>query len=260
MALGQTYNNNEKEMYRPTVYGYSMSNTADTAIDTTNLSFSMWKSTLKIAIAPKVNGGNSDYTEWDRKNAAVIYLNHTKAYMMAQIIRGFMKDPTKYDNSGVFAGQGLLTISTGKEFSKDGNPCLIIRKILEDGKVDSSYAYQFKQDYHTYIESYNEKDSTYNSNIEKFKLIELEEVIKQLESYAEAMTGSLAFSVVDNLSFTNNMFNNHLAKIAEGVGVQLRTGSDRGYNNKSYFANNGNKGGTTRKNEETIIDDIDALA
>lgn len=249
MALGQTYNNNEKEMYRPTVYGYSMSNTSETAIDTTNLSFSMWKSTLKIAIAPKVKGGNGDFTEWDRKNAAVIYLNHTKAYMMAQIIKGFIEDPKKYNNCGVFAGQGLLTITDGKEYSKDGSPCLVIRKVLEDGKVDSSYAYQIKQDYHAYIESFDEKNSTFNQNTEKFKEIELTEIIAQLESYAQAMTGSVAFTVVDNLAFTHNMFNNSLGKIAEGVGVQLHTGSNKGYTNQSFFA----KGQTTntRKSEET---------
>ena len=259
MALGQTYNNNEKEMYRPTVYGYSMSNTSDEAIDTTNLSFSMWKSTLKIAIAPKVNGGNADFTEWDRKNAAVIYLNHSKAYMMAQIIRGFMENPKEYNNCGVSAGQGLLTISTGKEYSKTETPCLIIRKVLEDGKVDSSYAYQFKQDYHSYINNFDEKSGKFNVNTDKFKSLELLEVVEQLESYSEAMTGSLAFSVVDNLAFTHNMFNNHLAKIAEGVGVQLRSGSsNKGYNN-SYFAK-GNQSTGGHRTEETVIDDIDALS
>jgi len=252
MALGENYNNNEeKQVYRPTVYGYAMSNT-ESEIDVTNLSFSMWKSTLKIAIAPKIdNSGKEENPNWDRKNAAVIYLNHTKARIMAKILRGFLKDPESYNNQGAFAGQGLLTISNGEEFDKPNTPVLIIRKIGENGQVESSYAYEFKRNYHCSIKDFSEKTGDFDKDYESFDTLDIIEAIAQLETYAEAMTGSFAFSVVDNLAYSQDRTDKSLAKIASGVGVELyaqKASSSKG----SYFSNN--KSASNNRSTSTIDD------
>lgn len=256
MALGQNYNNNEeKEAYRPTVYGYAMSNT-ESEIDKSNLSFSMWKSTMKIAIAPKVETSKDENPEWDRKAAAVIYLNHSKARIMAEVLKGFVKSPKAFNGKGVWAGAGLLTVSTGEEFSIQA-PCLVIRKINgENGKVESSYAYEFKRNYHHSVAEFNEESGEFARDYESYDNLEILQIITMLESYYNAMTGAVAFSVADNLSFSQNRVNDSLAKIASGVGVELYAQkAAKSGGGSSYFANN-RQSGTANKRTSSTIDDI----
>ena len=53
MALGDTYNNNERKNYSPSVTsGYRFSN-PESAIDKTSLSFTFWNKLLKVSIAPR---------------------------------------------------------------------------------------------------------------------------------------------------------------------------------------------------------------
>lgn len=255
MALGNTYNNNEeKDIYRPTVYGYSMGNT-QSEIDKTNLAASMWKGTMKLSISPKIDNGKEDKVEWDTKNAAVIYLNHTKARIMAMIMRGFLKDPDTYNGQGVSSGQGLLTISTGEEFGYK-NPCFVIKRISEKGEIESSYAYAFKQNYHCSIMNFDEKTGEFEQDFESYNTLEIQQYITQFEEYYRAMTGCVAFSVIDNMSWSNNRLDQSLAKIASGVGVELY--SQKASKGNSYFANGGNKGNNTNKpaSTSTTIDDI----
>ena len=58
--------------YSPTEYGYSFTN-PDSTIDKTNLSFSMWKTTLQVRISPLVETGNNEYRA-DRKNTITAFL------------------------------------------------------------------------------------------------------------------------------------------------------------------------------------------
>jgi hypothetical protein len=256
MALG-SYNNNgekEKDQYRPTVYGYSMSNT-ESEIDVTNLSHSMWKGTLKLAISPKIETANKDENiKWDTKAAATIYLNHSKARIFAETLKGFVKDPEAFNQRGTWAGQGLITVSTGEEFGKTA-PCLIIRKIGESGQVESSYAYEFKRNYHCAIEKFDEKTGDFSSDYDSFQNLEILQVITMLENYYNAMTGAVAFSVVDNLSFSQNRTNESLAKIASGVGVELYAQKSSKSGGSSYFANKG--AGANKSSSSTISEIMD---
>ena len=127
MALGQTYDNNKNEAYRPTVYGISMSNTGESAVDKTQLSFSMWKGTIKVQIAPMVKASSSDdFPKADRDSAASIYLSPSKAYMLSQIMRKCLDDIKAFplDGYSINAGGGLITISSGKDFGAK-NPCIV---------------------------------------------------------------------------------------------------------------------------------------
>lgn len=250
MALGQTYNNNEeKEIYRPTIYGYSMSNT-ESKIDVTNLSFSMWKGTIKIAIAPKIETSKDENPNWDRKAAACIYLNHSKARIMAEVLKGFLKDPETFNQHGVWAGQGLLTVSSGEEF-ENGSPCLVIRKIGESGQVESSYAYEFKRGYHCSIQNFDEKTGDFESDYDSYQSLEINQIITMLENYYNAMTGATAFSIIDNMSYSQHRLNESLNKIAGGVGVELYKQKASG--GSSYFAN---KGGANKPRTSGTIDSI----
>lgn len=249
MALGQNYDNNqEREIYRPTVYGYSMSNT-ESQIDVTNLSFAMWKGTLKMAIAPQIKSSKDENPSWDREAAATIYLNHTKARIFAEILKGFLRSPKEFNNRGVWAGQGLLTISNGQEFGKD-SACLVLRKIGETGQVESSYAYEFKKDYHCAIVNFVEKSGAFERDYDSYTTLEILQIITMLENYYNAMTNAVAFSVMDNMAFGQHRLNESLSKNASGVGVELYQ-QKSAKNNTSYFANS-NRGTNKATNSSTI--------
>jgi hypothetical protein len=225
-----------------------MSNT-ESEIDVTNLSTSMWKGTMKIAITPKVESSKEDNPEWDRKAAALIYLNHSKSRIMAEVLHNFLQDPKKWNGCGVWAGQGLLTVSTGEEFDKK-SPCLVIREINEKGQVESSYAYEFKRKYHHSVKNFNEKSAEFDRDYESFETLEIKQFITQLEEYYKAMTGCVAFSVMDNMAYQQHRLNENLNKIASGVGVELYSSQKSSRGGNSYFAPNKDK------NTSSTIDEI----
>lgn len=242
MALGDNnyrYNGERREMYRPTVYGIALNNTTEQAIDKSSLSFSMWKSTIKISIAyPLANQGTAEYTQWDRDNAGVIYLTPTKASMFAEILERFIENPEKYTGYGVAAGKSLITISDGSEGNKAGHWCIIIRQVnTETGKCEKIYGYEIKKDY-SVIYGYD-NSGNYKKDSSLFENKELMMVIDQLKDYARNANNAIAFSVIDNMSWNNEHLMSTLTKIAEGVGVNLpaRNGGFGG-TTKSYFAGN----------------------
>lgn len=261
MALGQTYDNNKNEAYRPTVYGISMSNTGESAVDKTQLSFSMWKGTIKVQIAPMVKASSSDdFPKADRDSAASIYLSPSKAYMLSQIMRKCLDDIKAFplDGYSINAGGGLITISSGKDFGAK-NPCIVLRSINPDtGKVESMYAYEFKTDYHTVIENYNEEKGSYTENAKMFANIEMQQVIEQLEDYARSSNHAYAFSVCDSMSFQLNSVRSDIGKVAEKLGVTLGGKGGRKGTSRSFFNKGGNGGNASESvaHQTATIDDI----
>ena len=125
MALGDTYNNNERRNYSPSVTaGYRFSN-PDSTIDKTSLSFTYWNKLLKISIAPKKET-EGDTIAFDHENAGNVYLSHTKALIFYKEIMRFLDEYTNgtaVTNAGVNTGkEGLIYICDGKEFNAEG-PC-----------------------------------------------------------------------------------------------------------------------------------------
>ena len=230
------YGNNDNR--RVTLFGYSFFN-KESSIDKTMLRFSMWKTTLRISIYPiieTVGSGDSDDTiKWDMKNGISIYLVPAKARMLADILKKFISDPNKYNDYGVPAGQGLITVTTGETLgSADAGPCILIRKINSStGQVDASYAFETRTKLYSAVVGFDEKSGSFNTDNESYKYLDLEMMITQLEEYCKAMSNATAFSVIDN-SFS------HMDKIASKLGVDLLSelnGNGGGYN-RSYFQNN----------------------
>lgn len=256
MALGSTYNNN-KQQYSPTVYSnYKMSNTKS-EIDKTSISFTFWNNSLKISIAPmKATTDNS--ISFDFENAVAIYLNHTKARMLAHEIEMFMTDPKKYNSSGVPSGQGLITISNGSEFGVKG-ACLVIRKINAEGQVESSYAYQFKNEYYYSVRNYQEKDSKFDQCYEDYVSLEIEQLLTLLKTYYEAMSSAMAYSVVDSMKFDHSRINTKLELIANKLGIQMGKGGNGGQRQESYFnraAGSSSNTGSGASYNRASVDDI----
>lgn len=210
----------------PTVTGFQLYN-KDSVVDKTMLSFSMWKTTIKIAIYPLIES-EDDQVRYDRKNGLAIYLTPMKAFMFANIIRDFKKNPHNTNTRGIFSGTNLITIedpTNPNGFNKpDAGPIIVLRKVNSDnGTMEASYAYEIRFDNAAIIENYNEKNRNFVKNVEEFKFIELDMIALQLEEYAKAMTNATAFAVSDSLYGC-------LDKIASKLGVDL---------NSAYNANNG---------------------
>lgn len=240
MALGDTYNNNEKKNYSPSVTsGYRFSN-AESTIDKTSLSFAFWNKLLKISIAPKKET-TDDTISFDYENAGSVYLSHTKAIMFYKEIVRFMeeyKSGIAPKNAGVPSGnEGLIYICNGEEFNAEG-PCLVIRKIDESGHCTSTYVYEFRRNTHYSILNYTEKTAKFESRF--YDELEIEQLANLLKSYYESMTMAIAYSIQEAGKYDNSRMNTKLKIIGEKLGVDFtkQNNSEKSrFTSTSYFSN-----------------------
>lgn len=239
MALGDTYNNNEKKNYSPSVIsGYRFSN-IDSNIDKTSLSFTFWNKLLKISIAPKKQT-EGDIIAFDYDNAGSVYLSHNKAFIFYKEIIKFMKEyqeGNSASNVGVNSGkEGLIYICDGKEFKGEG-PCLVIRKINESGQCTSTFVYEFRRGVHSSVVNYVEKTSEFESNF--YDLIEIELFAELLKSYYESMTMAIAYSIQETGKYDASRMNTKLKIIGEKLGIEFKGQNSNNGNrvvNNSYFS------------------------
>ena len=259
MSLGNSYNNNRNQNgpYNPTVYSQYRMNNAESSVDKTCLTFTYWNNFLRISISPRKDTGNDD-VQFDIKNGITINLTHSKARMFADILTKFLADPSKFDEeAGVSSGQALLTISNGKKNNSTA-PCITIRKIDETGNIQSTYVYQTKADYYFGILNYKE-DGTYDTDIESYKGLEIQQMITLLEEYYKAMSGAVAFSVLHEFRWEHHYQKQERRKIADKLGVELgnTNGGGGSYSNKSYFNSGSSNASSASANyEPASIDDI----
>jgi hypothetical protein len=234
MALGNSYNNNGKNQYTP-VY-YSQYNTANKdGIDPSALSYSFYNRMLKLTISP-AKPESGDKVSYDHENAAVAWLTHTKARMLHDQIKKVLEG--KIENGGVNTGnEGLVRFIDGKELGVN-NYCLIINKIDEAGNVLSSYAYEFKSKHHYAVENFNPKDASHKKAY--YNNIEVEQFLDLLEQYYLAMSGAMAYSVMDGFRFTTDANNTKIDLIMSKLGVEYKPGTtSRSSSGGSYFDREG---------------------
>lgn len=255
MALGSTYNNNENKKYQPTVYStYGMSN-AGSQVDPTSLSFKYWNNMLVITVTPKTPSSSVEQPEWDEKGAVSIYMYHTNARKLHDEIELFETNPQGINSVGIASGEGLITISDGKEFGVS-HPVLVLRRINgQTGELQASIAYEFKTDYHFAVRNYDEKSNNYDKFF--YDKLEIQEFKAVLKSYYEAMTGALAYTVVNNMKYDISRLSTKTDAIAEKLGVEFTGGSKKfGANKGSYFNSNNNN---SKSFNSSTADDIDGL-
>lgn len=224
------YDSNNK--YSPTVYSsFSFAN-KESKIDKSMISFSMWKTTMRISIYPAIETEN-DEVRYDRNNSISIFITPIKCNILADLLENFIKDPETYSGKMVVSGNNTISIATGDTVGKpESNAFISIRKVNpNNGKTEQSYAYEFRSDYYI-IESFDENTGKYESNYESYKFEELKAMITQLREYYKASTYANAFT-------TYNTLFDPLDKIASKLGTTL-TNNGYGNSNKqpSYFAQN----------------------
>lgn len=247
MSLGNTYNNNQGANKTPefSMYSNYRMNNAESKVDQTCITFRYWKTNLCIGIFPRKNTGNDEVVSFDMDNGITIYLSHTKARIFKHEIELFLKDPVTYNSVGVPSGSAAITISNGAEYGKD-NPVVTIRKVSETGEVVSSFAYEFKRDYHYSIRNYDGKN--FDQIYDDYQNIEIEQLVTLLDEYCKAVTNAVAFTVMDQRKYSFNRVENKINAIANSLGVEIsggNNGSQKSYNS-SYFNNSpSNSGGSS---------------
>ena len=255
MSLGDSYNNNKQNNYSPTVYSpYKMSN-SESKVDASTFAPTFWNSMLKLAIAP-LKPSNDDTIAYDYDKEIAIYLNHTKARLFAYELRKFKENPDTYNNQGVNSNNGVINICNGKEFGVT-SPVIVIRKLdNESGQTVASAAYEIKTQYHYAIRNFVENDFKFDRAY--YDDLEVDQLISLLETYYEAMTSSVAYSVIDNNKYEMNRLTGRINAVAEKLGVEF--GKKGNYNNKSsnsIFNKKENSGGSGYTSSS--IEDIEEM-
>lgn len=238
------YNNNQNSKksgpFEPTVYSPYRFNNSMSTVDQTALTCQFWSKSLRISICPKTAESPNDQPTFDLKNGISIYLNHTKARMLAEVLKSFLADPEANDNCGVASGTSIICFSTGKEFNSK-YPLVIIRKVGDDGNVTSSFAYEIKGDYHFAVTGFSEKSGG-KYGTRQFPMIELEQLLTVLEEYYKAETRAIAYTVVDEMKWDSYRTSTKLNRIGEKLGLDMSFGSSGGQqrsSSTSYFSKNG---------------------
>jgi len=255
MAMGN-YNpnlnsNNQQKKYSPSVRSnYSLSNT-EAKIENTGVSITFWNGMIKISIIPiEVSDDSFRYIE---DKAISIWLTHTKARLLSNEISEFLKDKNSYNNLGVNSGEGLISISNGKELGLT-SPCIIIRKIKSDnGEVLSSISYEFKSKYHHSIRNFKEDDSSFDSIYdEDLEILQLKDVLDQ---YYLSMTNAFAYSIMDSSKYNDSKINTKLDSICEKLGIEYKNQSNKSSN--TYF--NANANNESKNNDKFDKGDINSI-
>lgn len=236
MPLGN-YNNRD-EMRRPSVYGPGFAN-AKSSIDATRISFEYWKHLLKIAIHPKIRGGDGDYVEWNKDGGIVVYVTPIKAYIIADLMAKFKEDPAKYSGSGVpVSSNGYVVFYDGSVFNHPDHWCMVLGKMNKEGQVESNFAYEFNHGTDFNMIFHNFKDGQFDADYDTYADTEYDSIMNLIYDFARADSRASASAVRDELCWEFERVSNALSKIADGCGVSLSNKQKPSYQKKdNYFSN-----------------------
>lgn len=214
----------EKEYYSPFKLYH-----AESVVDQSTMQISYWNQMMKIIFAPLLPNSTPDSPKYDYDNKGVVCINHVQAYMLAQEIATLLQDQELYRNVGIVNTNNgnLLCVSNGVEYGVT-TPCLVLRKIGDNGEIVYAYIYQFRDDKYS-VRNFDETTKEYDKNF--FPTVELELFRDTLIEYYKSMSGALAYSVVDMMKYDTSRVNTKLDSIAEKLGIEY--GSKRQYNGNS---------------------------
>ena len=256
MALGD----NKKQNYENTFYS---------RLKFTNyeakkmLSFAFWKGNLRVSI----NNIKDSATGIEYEELSTIHLSPIKAQLLKEQLVAFrsLKDSATTTKSvGIDTGIGetknFLAVGN-KESSKndDIQRTLCIGKVDINGNIVECNTFDFNHQYHFGIEWTDVQSmkctTTYQDNVE------LDLLIIALEEYVKAMTGAVAYSVMDMGRFDYSRINTKIELVMNKLGIESK--SSRQASSESYFNKNGLGSGaaspenTNRaRSQRTSIEDI----
>ena len=209
MSLGDAgnYSKNSK-LIQPNSYGYSLANLGEKAIVQSKLTFSMWKSMLKISICSDFVRGDDGIT-WDDKMSSIIYLNFNKANILLNLLVNYKQDKTGImDRKIVESGKSFIGIYNGRNFNVSEDETIIRIVQFADGERKSilrQAAYQLKTGVF-YGEISNEQTMSISYDGKAmYKDNELDLLIYQLQTFVQAMSNSFAYAETENRAYSDSL-------------------------------------------------------
>lgn len=253
MAFNQNYNNNnDKKNNERELFGDLKFYHAEAEVDPGMLGYSFWNGMLKVSISPVDKSTlNSSTPKYDHDNKGVIYLRPFECYMLAQEIKTLISGQPLL-NSGVqnLKKDAIVSICSGVEFGVS-SPCLAIRKIDENGNIQSTYVYQFRTDNYV-IKNFD----TDTKDFEKYFYENIELIMFQqtLEDFSRQMNGATAYGVQHYGRFDASRTHTKLDSIAEKLGISYGNKSDNsgGGRQNSFFESK-----STRTTQFETVDPTD---
>lgn len=225
MALGnQQDNNKDKQEKQVTVYSAYAFWNREAEIDPSCISTEYWNKLLKISISPAIVDEHGQ-VKYDHAKKGFIYLNHTKAYILAKEIELFLSNPTVNPDQGVSNASETSTvhITNGHEFGVD-SPCLVIRK-LENNEIISTHVYQFRTDNYA-IKNFGTDGSGMEKSLYANTEIELLHIL--LMEYVRSMTGAVAYSVQEYGKYNDSRMHTKLDSLCEKMGIKYERSGNGG--------------------------------
>lgn len=272
MALGdysRNTDNNKKSYAQPIVRLDNYGAMNPDGLDPSALTYEFYNGMLKIIITPLRFGTdpNKKFT-FDNDNRSEMWITPTKAKIFHDEILYLLQNQDSVNNVGVCTIKGgTIIFSTGKELGVD-TPCLIIKKIGDGGKVESTYIYQFKRNPNNFaVRNFSGKeivDKNYNKIT--YDNTEIEQLLAILKQFSEAMTGAYAYANLYYGRFEYNRLAGKINAIMDKLGVEKSSEYNRGNSNggggTSFF---NNTEGTPAANHtmgsytsyDNMMDDID---
>ena len=259
MALGDN-TNNKKQNYEETYYSRMRFTNYE---DKKMLSFSFWKGFLKIAISDIRESATGAGIEYDEIGS--IHLSPTKAHILKEQILQFrsLEDSATTNKSfgvdtGIGENKNFIAIGNKETSSEDDiQRTLFIGKVDINGNLLEGNQFNFNHKYHFGIEWKDlqamEFDANYLDNTE------LDMFIVLLDQYISAMSGAIAYSVMDLGRFNNSRLNTKIELVMNKLGIETK--SSKQASSESYFNKNGLGAASPENNnrarsQRTSIDDI----
>jgi hypothetical protein len=244
MALGNANNNQRQE----STY-YSRVRFVDRESGK-SVRFKFWKGLICLTISKgtETDGG---YKSEDLETA---YFSPTKAHILSEALKEFIPDK---EHLPVGVNLGMSETQTVVVFFHEGDYItLAISKINAEGKKESEQRFTFKDeyDYHLNFNDYEgmKFEKQYHINNSVYQIADI------LESFSQAMYGSMAYSVMDFMRFVNSRTSTKLNSIMDKLGIQRQSSFGGGNPENSYFNRQGAAGQNTysQHHDSEELDDL----
>ena len=259
-TMNRTNGNTGQKEFNPQVFSKYVLSNKEAEVDATRLQFSHWAGLLKISIVPNITGTN----EFDLNGGIAIHLSVPKAYILLKEIEKFEEDRRNGITTNFFYGvdtpKGLVGIADVAQFGYSGKTVLIIRH-MKEGEVLSTYAYEFKtSNYYYGIRNFDEKTKQFENT--EYNNVELDMLKTQLTEYINAMTMSVAYSVVEATKYQDGLNYRSMNQIKEALGIKIErrtTGTGDFFRSGSSApkTNYNSLGGAVSGNDDNNDDEFD---
>lgn len=232
MSLGDNgAQGNNKKNYNKEYYSqYTMSNLE--GVESSKLAFSIWaKKMLKVSISPQKKV-NDDSVAFDYENNISVYLTHTKALILSNMITKWKEEGCKGSVGVVTGSGGMIEVSDGSKYGIE-SPCITIMSLDAAGNAQAEFVYTTRTQFHYGIRDFSKETKEFEKVY--FDLLEIDQLKLMLDAYVESATTCMAAAVSEEMGFRLNQISEQATAIAEKLGVSTKSGKAQFTNNGTFF-------------------------